>query len=344
MSNQGILISVVIPLFNGSNNIKKCINQLDAQDCDFPFEVIVVDDSSTDDSADIVEKQMKNLTRSGFFHLIRSPRNGRAGSARNIGIRAAIGKYLLFIDQDDYPDTTMLRVLWDNSRSGSIDLISCAVMDRYGGPYYRPELKGDHPISKEERKKIIQSYGYVFASLIRRSLLIDNGIFFAENVMFEDCLYNCGVMSCVNTVQTIKDVLYFRINEQGSQTGCLSVRKINDRIDATLIYLDAYENHQMISKYMDQIRLVAFYYIYLSNMLWIVTMPGLFQKELIKRVLFEGKRLRVKWKDVQAGEHTLSGLMMPLMHLLYVCPFMVYPFRVCGSAAYKILKMWKNRK
>ena len=168
MSNLPIRISVVIPLYNGSDHIKKCIEQLDNQDCRFPFEVFIVDDASTDNSAEIVELQIKELKQSENFHLIRSPKNGRAGSARNIGIKAATGEYILFIDQDDYPDTTMLRLLWENSKDGSVDLVSCAVMDRYGGPYFRPEISGDRPVSEDVRKQLLQSYGYVFSSLTIR--------------------------------------------------------------------------------------------------------------------------------------------------------------------------------
>ena len=160
--------------------------------------------------------------------------------------------------------------------------------------------------------------------------------------MFEDCLFNCGVMSCVDTIQTIKDILYFRVNDEGSQTGSFSVKKLNDRIDATLVYLKSYEKNEATMKYMDQIKLVAFYYIYLSNMLWIVTMPGLFQRAFFKRVLTEGKKLNVKWGDVKTGGQKLSRPLMPIMHLIYVCPFMAYPIRAFGMTAYKLMKKKKK--
>ena len=343
MPEQSNRISVVIPLYNGSDHIQKCIEQLDNQDCRFPFEVLIVDDASTDKSAEIVELQLKELKHTEYFHLIRSPRNGRAGSARNIGIKTASGEYILFIDQDDYPDTTMLRLLWENSKGGSVDLVSCAVMDRFGKPYFRPEISGDYTISETERKQLLQCYGYVFASLIRRSILIENSIFFAENVMFEDCLFNCGVLSCVKTIQTIKNVLYFRINEEGSQTGSFSVKKINDRIDATLFYLESYRKNEATQRYMDQIKLVAFYYIYLSNMLWIVTMPDLFQKDLFNRVLTEGRKLDVKWSEAKKGGQKVSRNLIPIMHLIYICPIMAYPVRACGAVAYKAIKLIKRR-
>lgn len=344
MSNQSICISVVVPLYNGADHIERCISQLDNQDFEKPFEVFVVDDCSTDDSVAIVEQQICLLKHAAFFHLIRSPKNGRAGSARNIGIKVATGDFILFIDQDDYPDVTMLRLLWENSKEGGIDLVSCAVLDKSGIPYYRPEFSGDHLVLEDERKEALQVYGYVFASLIRRSILIDNSIFFAENVMFEDCLFNCGVISCVRSIRTIKDILYFRIHEEESQTGSFSDKKINDRIDATLKYLENYKSNKATMKYMNQIKLVAFYYVYLSNMFWIVTMPGLFQKGLINRVLSEGKRLNVRWYDVKTCGQMKNSAILPIMHLIYVCPILAYPIRLFGSIAYRLCKMFKKRK
>ncbi|MCR5248294.1 MAG: glycosyltransferase, partial [Paludibacteraceae bacterium] len=70
MPDCAVRISVIIPLYNGADHIKKCIEQLDNQDCDFPFDVYVVDDASTDNSAEIVESQMRELVHAEYFHLI----------------------------------------------------------------------------------------------------------------------------------------------------------------------------------------------------------------------------------------------------------------------------------
>lgn len=342
MQDQEIRISVVIPLYNGSDHIQKCIEELDKQDCLFQFEVFIVDDASTDSSANIVEQQIKGLTHQEYFKLIRSPHNGRAGLARNIGMKASRGHYILFIDQDDYPDTRLLRVLWENSKDGTIDLVSCAVMDHNDRPFYRPELSAEKPLVEDVRKQLIHSYGYVFASLIRRNLLINNRIYFAEKVMFEDCLYNAGIISCVENIQTIKDVLYFRTNNQESQTGSFSSKKLNDRINAVLIYLTSYKKNDKMHVYIKEIELIAFYYIYLSCMFWLITIPKLYQKELFDITLAEGRRLNISWQDVKNTEKRFNGLILKILHMIYCYPLLAYPIRLCGTTLYKILKAAKR--
>lgn len=340
---ENIQVSVVIPLYNGADHIIKCIDNLDKQDCSFLYEVLVVDDCSTDGSASLVENYMKGLSHAKFFHLIRSSRNGRAGTARNIGIQAAKGHYVLFNDQDDYPDIKMLRVLWEHSQNGTVDLVSCAVMDRDGKPYYRPEISADHVLTQKERTSAIGCYGYVFASLIKRSVLIENKIYFAENVMFEDCLYNAGVMANVDTIQTIKEVLYNRENDENSQTANITAKKLNDRITAVKIYLDCYRDNVNMQKYMPWIKIVAFYYVYLSCMFWLVGIPKLYTKELFDRCLSEAKEIHVAWNDVFYNEKGFSKPVMHILRAIYYVPVIAYPVRICGTTVYKILRSFKKK-
>lgn len=92
MSTEG-LVSVVIPAYNVASHIAEAIESVLAQD--YPdLEIIVVDDGSSDDTADVVASRFPRV------HLIRKA-NGGAASARNVGIRSARGQYVAFLDADD---------------------------------------------------------------------------------------------------------------------------------------------------------------------------------------------------------------------------------------------------
>ena len=340
---KDIRISVVIPLYNGADHVTRALENLDIQDFGFPFEVIIVDDCSTDDSANIVCEYISKLKRADSFRLIRSPQNGRAGAARNIGVREARGHYILFNDQDDYPDTKLLRVLWENSDEGRVDLVSCAVSDRNGEPYYRPECSASEEIGEEKRRAFVRDYGYAFASLIKKSIITENNIFFPEKVMFEDCLYNVGIVACADTIQTIRDVLYYRENDQTSQTASFTAKKLNDRISAVLIYLESFKGNSKIMRYSQDIKLLAFYYVYLSCMLWLLAIPGLYTKELFDRCLREGRAIGASWDDVFRYEKRFSGKTLRMLKMIYDHPAMAYPARLCGTTAYKVLKKVRNR-
>ena len=98
--NSNISISVVIPMFNISEYISQCLESVLAQNID-SFEVIAVDDGSTDDTLEIAKKYQKKYSNLKVLHQD----NKGAGAARNLGISEAKGKYIAFMDGDDlYPD------------------------------------------------------------------------------------------------------------------------------------------------------------------------------------------------------------------------------------------------
>ncbi|MBR0343407.1 MAG: glycosyltransferase family 2 protein [Oscillospiraceae bacterium] len=341
---NGVRISVVIPMYNGADRIVKCIDSLDDQDCGFQYEVLIVDDCSTDESASLVESYIRDLKHGESFRLIRSPQNGRAGAARNIGIRESKGHYILFNDQDDYVDRKCLRVLWENSQDGDIDVVSCSVMDRNGIPYRRPHIGSGLRLTEDERKAIMSRYGYVFASLIKRSLLTDNDLRFPENLLFEDCLFNVGVIACADTIRVIDDVLYYREDDQNSQTASFTPKKLSDRIDAVKFYLDNFRDKAALMPYDTEVRSIAFYYIYLSCMLYLMAIPNLYSDALFDRCLTEGKALNISWKEVLDRETGLSKPILLLLRQIYYRPAIARPLRLCGTTMYRLKKAVKKAR
>ncbi len=92
--NNQPLVSVIIPCYNCAPVIARCLDSIDYPDC----EIIVVNDGSTDDSHEVVEQYAATHPN---VRLINQP-NGGVSSARNLGIEQAQGKYISFIDADDY--------------------------------------------------------------------------------------------------------------------------------------------------------------------------------------------------------------------------------------------------
>ena len=93
-NRNNILLSIIIPCYNCSPVIIRCLDSIDYPDA----EIIIVDDGSTDNSAQVVTDYAQVHTN---VHLIQKE-NGGVSSARNVGIEAANGKYLMFVDADDY--------------------------------------------------------------------------------------------------------------------------------------------------------------------------------------------------------------------------------------------------
>ena len=114
-------LSIIVPVFNVEPYIEECICSLYRQDIPVSdYEVICVDDCSPDKSAQIVEKLQ---TEYPTLQLIRHERNKKLGGARNTGIRAAKGKYILFVDSDDMLVPNCLKQLIEAMESDDDEYI-----------------------------------------------------------------------------------------------------------------------------------------------------------------------------------------------------------------------------
>src|SRR6516164_8521621 len=125
------LVSVVIPAFNAATNIRQTLKSVLAQTYQ-EFEVIVVDDGSSDATSAVVEKF---VTKDARFQLVRRS-NAGVGAARNTAIRKARGKYIAPLDADDYwfPEKLQKQVACAEQRGNETGLVYCwyAVLDEHG--------------------------------------------------------------------------------------------------------------------------------------------------------------------------------------------------------------------
>ena len=91
--------SIIIPVYNVEQYLRECVESILMQSCD-DYEIILVDDGSSDKSGKICDKYSEKNNKIKVVHK----ENGGLSSARNAGIKIAIGKYIIFIDSDDYYD------------------------------------------------------------------------------------------------------------------------------------------------------------------------------------------------------------------------------------------------
>lgn len=108
MIDDKILISVVVPIYNVEKYLNKCVDSLLNQDYS-NLEIILVDDGSTDSSGKIVDEYKEKNKNIKVIHK----ENGGLSSARNAGLKEAIGQYIIFIDSDDWIDTKMISTLFN---------------------------------------------------------------------------------------------------------------------------------------------------------------------------------------------------------------------------------------
>ena len=123
MNEQNPAISVIIPLYNAEKYIRQCLESMLDQTFE-NFEVIVVDDCSTDNSVEVVEDIINSAERGHLIHLIKRNKNsGGAAIPRNVGLRYSHGKYIAFCDNDDMFTTTALEDLYEIAEETRADIL-----------------------------------------------------------------------------------------------------------------------------------------------------------------------------------------------------------------------------
>ena len=112
------MVSIIIPVYNGEKYLEKCIDSLVDQTYK-DIEIIIVDDGSTDKTKDIIEHHCRRDTRIKEICIS----NSGASSARNIGVSSAKGKYILFVDSDDYIELDTVELLVNKIKKDKSDIV-----------------------------------------------------------------------------------------------------------------------------------------------------------------------------------------------------------------------------
>ena len=115
-------VSIIIPVYNVEKYIERCLESVLNQDFT-EYEVIIVNDGSTDSSGYICDKYARNNKNIRVIHKI----NEGVSSARNLGIVNSKGEYIGFVDPDDFIDTNMYKLLYENAKENNSDIAICSV-------------------------------------------------------------------------------------------------------------------------------------------------------------------------------------------------------------------------
>lgn len=194
-------ISIIVPVYNAEQYLHKCIDSILAQTL-ADFELWLIDDGSKDSSCEICDEYAKKDSR---VHVVHKPRGG-VSSARNIGLELAKGKYICFIDSDDWVDDNYLRILYpiDNE-----DLVCCSLVADRGTiiPLNDCHLNVKKVLSCNVSRF---TFGVVHCKLFRSFLLNKNKIRFREDISAgEDILFVLEYFCCdLQAVSTKSDTVY----------------------------------------------------------------------------------------------------------------------------------------
>lgn len=179
------LVSIIVPVYKVPEQyLRKCIESLINQTLQ-NIEILLVDDGSPDDCGEICDTYAKKDERIKVLHK----ENGGLSSARNYGCKYATGKWVMFVDGDDWIDPAMCKDMYYTVQENNVQLVMCGMSKDYGrtSVNYKYPLKENSIYDKEGCKWLQQqllvftsNIAVAYAKLINRNLLIENQIFHDE--------------------------------------------------------------------------------------------------------------------------------------------------------------------
>ncbi|MBQ3796632.1 MAG: glycosyltransferase family 2 protein [Butyrivibrio sp.] len=236
-------LSIIVPVYNmaSDNKLQFCLDSLLSQNLE-DYEIIAVDDCSTDSSLEVLKDyEAKNQ---GKFRAIHSDVNKHQGGAKNIGIKAANGDWIGFIDADDWIDPDMYRLmLWKAEETGA-DMVGCdlnlvnshtytvgEVIEPNGSQSQCGEL--DH----EKKKSLILDGGRLVVKIYKRENILKNQLFFPENIFYEDNAMSNSYLLTARHYEHIDKPWYYYYQHSSSTVHSFSERMCLDRMEAGRIMI-----------------------------------------------------------------------------------------------------------
>lgn len=201
-------ISIIVPVYNAEDRIEKCLISLINQTYN-NIEIILINDGSTDNSLNICEQYKIKDNRIRIINKI----NGGVSSARNRGILESHGKYIVFVDSDDYVDSRMCEKMREAIIKNDSDLVIASYYTIYEDEIMKHECLEKSYGSIEEMKEDFELiYLDCFLNspwnkLFKKDKIMD---FFNEDMhYFEDYYFNLIYIDKIKKIETIKEAFYY---------------------------------------------------------------------------------------------------------------------------------------
>ena len=217
------LVSVIVPTYNGAARIGKTLKSIIAQD--YPnIEIILVNDVSTDDTVNVAQRV---LTEGGRpFKIIEREENGGQSAARNTGLDAAQGRYVIFFDHDDLAERNFVSLLCDEAEKKNADMVFCG----YRCYFEKDDKYIDYPIPLSHSLLTAEDYlkawlqheiilGYVWCFIFKKNFLDRTGLRFPDGCRIgEDIEFVIKALSLNPCVSFVKALSYIYVIHSDQQT------------------------------------------------------------------------------------------------------------------------------
>ena len=219
------MVSVIIPVYNVQDFLARCVDSVLAQTYS-DLEIILVDDGSIDISGDMCDEYALKDSRVKVIHK----ENGGLSDARNAGLERARGRYVTFIDADDYVHPQFVELLLKTAKSTGAQIAACTWQELNDGDTPRRVKTKNPRCTTYTQEEAINSVFYqkklnhsACSRIFETQLFYD--LRFPEGALYEDLAVIYPLLSKVNKVALLKAPMYYYMHRQGSIITTMSLRR-----------------------------------------------------------------------------------------------------------------------
>lgn len=250
--DQAIEVSIIIPVRNSEKYLSLCLFSAVSQDFSLPYEIIVINNGSTDNSREIIDKYAARY--SNIRHIITESLS--VGFARKRGIEEAKGKYICFLDSDDMYKLSFVQVMYDALQRNDADIVNCSYVKitptgRISRNILAANRVYNHLSGVNSLLKDFVIRGYMPMKMYRAKLLKENKLPISHKLlMYEDFLINFAIYTKAQKTISLAEPLYFyrRTNESATTTLSRNRTDLHLKCFAAIRYLAEQTGDKQISQ------------------------------------------------------------------------------------------------
>jgi len=331
------ILSVIVAVHNTSAYLEKCIESLLSQDFK-DMEIICVNDASTDNSLEILNKY---ATCDERIVVIDLKDNVKLGGARNRGIDVANGHYLGFVDSDDYVSPYMYSSLISASNGITADIVTpiCYANFTEKGSticYQFPFAEQNEQFIPREviQKHIVRSGCRIWASIFKTQYIRENNLRFAENVFYEDFPMFLSLFLRASTIRVLynkEPLYYYRIDNDSSIIhGAFTKQKLEDRISGAILMYEDAQNLGICKTFSEELKYKMYCIFYYSTICLLLFKTEHYSSDAIRQVYKKYKLLMGKF-PYNNPYYSRYGMRNILFRVIGIIPALGYLVRIAHT-------------
>lgn len=236
-------LSIIVPVYNmaSDNKLTYCLDSLINQTID-DYEIIAVDDASTDNSLEILKEYKEKYPEK--FSYIASEVNTHQGGAKNKGLKAAKGDWVGFIDSDDWITPDYYETMIKKAEETGADLVGCdfSLVNEHTFEVGTVQANGKESqsgiLDTDKRKSLVLDGGSLCLKIYRRERIINDGLWFPENIFYEDNAVGNSYLVMANHYEYMPLPMYYYYQHSSSTVHTVDMKRCEDRMQAARLMME----------------------------------------------------------------------------------------------------------